>query len=129
MNRVVDGDVVAIELLPESKWSAQSEVILQDDDEEDKDDIIQDEKYLQKMIMNTNASTKQPTAKIVGIIRRKWRQYCGILLQNPIKGSTRHLFIPAEKKIPRVRIETRQADSLVGQRIIVAMDNWPRYSR
>jgi len=27
-----------------------------------------------------------PTGHIVGIIRRKWRQYCGILQQNQIKG-------------------------------------------
>jgi len=29
---------------------------------------------------------KVPTGHIVGIIRRKWRQYCGILQQNHIKG-------------------------------------------
>jgi hypothetical protein len=29
---------------------------------------------------------KIPTGRIVGIIRRKWRQYCGILQQNQIKG-------------------------------------------
>jgi hypothetical protein len=29
---------------------------------------------------------KLPTGHIVGIIKRKWRQYCGILQQNPIKG-------------------------------------------
>ena len=43
-----------------------------------------------------------PTGHIVGIIRRKWRQYCGILQQNQIKGvssvSLYHI-----KKEPRVR--------------------------
>jgi exoribonuclease R len=29
---------------------------------------------------------KLPTGHVVGIIRRKWRQYCGILQQNQIKG-------------------------------------------
>jgi exosome complex exonuclease DIS3/RRP44 len=29
---------------------------------------------------------KLPTGHIVGIIRRKWRQYCGILQKNPIEG-------------------------------------------
>lgn len=41
----------------------------------------------------------------------------------------RHIFVPAERKIPKVRIETRQADALIGQRIIVAIDAWPRNSR
>lgn len=43
--------------------------------------------------------------------------------------STRHLFTPADRRIPRIRIETRQASSLVGQRIIVTIDGWPRNSR
>lgn len=41
----------------------------------------------------------------------------------------RHLFVPAERKIPKVRIETRQAELLSTQRIIVAIDSWPRNSR
>lgn len=69
------------------------------------------------------------TGKVVGIIRRKWRQYCGILQANLITGTTRHLFVPAERKIPKVRIETRQSEQLKSQRIIVAIDQWPRHSR
>lgn len=46
-----------------------------------------------------------------------------------IKGSVRHIFVPAERKIPRVRIETRQSEKLSRQRIIVAIDSWPRHSR
>ncbi len=47
-----------------------------------------------------------------------------ILLQ-----ANRHLFKPAERRIPRIRIETRQADTLEGQRIVVVIDSWPRNSR
>lgn len=32
------------------------------------------------------AVEKRPTGRVVGIIRRKWRQYCGILQVNPVKG-------------------------------------------
>lgn len=46
-----------------------------------------------------------------------------------LAGSSRHIFIPAERKIPHVRIETRQAEKLYNQRIIVAIDQWPRHSR
>lgn len=41
----------------------------------------------------------------------------------------RHLFVPAERKIPKIRIETRQYSVLSKQRIIVAIDSWPRNSR
>lgn len=43
--------------------------------------------------------------------------------------STRHLFTPADRRIPRIRIETRQASALAGQRIMVAIDGWPKHSR
>jgi len=43
--------------------------------------------------------------------------------------ATRHLFVPADKKIPKIRIETRQYDKLKDQRVIVAIDTWPRTSR
>merc|ERR550519_814874 len=39
------------------------------------------------------------------------------------------MFVPAEKKIPKVRIETRQSATLANQRIVVAIDSWPRHSR
>ena len=43
--------------------------------------------------------------------------------------TVRHLFVPAEKRIPKIRIETRQAATLCNQRIVVAIDSWPRNSR
>ncbi len=43
--------------------------------------------------------------------------------------ASRHLFVPAEKRIPRIRIETRQAEALEGTRLIVVIDSWPRQSR
>lgn len=127
LNRAVDGDIVAIEILPEEQWSAPSEIILQED-ENDPGDVLEEETELlpQKKVSNVE---KNPTGRIVGIIRRKWRQYCGILQQHPIKGSSRHIFIPADRKIPKVRVETRQAEKLQLQRILVAIDSWPRYSR
>uniref|UniRef100_A0A8C7ZMA1 Protein DIS3 homolog n=1 Tax=Oryzias sinensis TaxID=183150 RepID=A0A8C7ZMA1_9TELE len=71
----------------------------------------------------------KPTGKIVGIIKRNWRPFCGMLNVSQIKESTRHLFTPADRRIPRIRIETRQASTLVGQRIMVAIDGWPKNSR
>jgi len=37
--------------------------------------------------------------------------------------------VPAEKKIPKIRIETRQYDKLKDQRVIISIDTWPRTSR
>lgn len=129
LNRAVDGDVVCVELLPEAEWKAPSEIVLEDKAEDPSDDSIKDEETEKLLSESVNQKEKQPTGKIVGIIKRKWRQYCGIIQPNILKGAARHIFIPAERKIPRVRIETRQAEKLYNQRVIVAIDQWPRHSR
>ena len=90
------------------------------------DELEKEEKLLRASRMSDQ---RQPTGRVVGIIRRKWRQYCGILLPSVLIEGTRHLFVPAEKKIPKIRIETRQAATLSSQKIIVAIDSWPRTSR
>ncbi|XP_077277827.1 exosome complex exonuclease RRP44-like protein Dis3 [Temnothorax americanus] len=128
LNRAVDGDIVAVEILPEDQWSSPSEIVLQDEQGADADDVAEDEKILRKQ-SSSKMQEKIPTGKIVGIIRRKWRQYCGILQPSAIKENVRHLFVPAERKVPKIRIETRQAEILSKQRIIVALDSWPRNSR
>ncbi|XP_046644845.1 exosome complex exonuclease RRP44-like [Daphnia pulicaria] len=127
LNRAVDGDVVAVELLPEDKWTSPSGIVLEDQEEQDPGDEIEKEEKL--LIDSAKSKDRQPTGKIVGIIRRKWRQYCGILLPSVLPEGTRHLFVPAERKIPKIRIETRQAVTLSSQKIIVAIDSWPRTSR
>lgn len=130
LNRAVDGDIVALELLPEKEWKAPSEVVLEDKGADPEDDSIEVDKEAEKL-MKTSRSSKdiQRTGRIVGIIKRKWRQYCGIIKPNILEGSARHSFIPAERKIPHVRIETRQAKSLYNQRVVVAIDSWPRHSK
>lgn len=35
----------------------------------------------------------------------------------------------AERRIPKIRIETRQAETLLGKRIVVVIDTWPKNSR
>jgi exosome complex exonuclease DIS3/RRP44 len=37
--------------------------------------------------------------------------------------------VPSDKKMPRVRVHTRQYAALLGQRVVVAIDSWPRTSR
>lgn len=84
LNRAVDGDIVAVEMLPNDQWSSPSEIVLQDEKGADAEDV-EDEKIFSKQ-SSSKAQEKIPTGKIVGIIRRKWRQYCGILQLSAIKG-------------------------------------------
>ena len=134
LNRAVHEDIVAVEVLPESEWSCPSGVVVKDaEDEEEKDeeneekDTSDDETTKSKN--SVNASLLEPTGKVVGIIKRNWRPYCGTLLPLSSMKGTRHTFVPAERRIPRVHLVTRQAANLLGKRIVVSIDAWPRSSR
>lgn len=129
LNRAIDGDIVCVELFPEQQWSSPSEIMLEDDADDSIAETIEDDEDEKILKQSLGKKDKQPTGKVIGIIKRKWRQYCGIIRPNENKGSARHIFVPAERKVPRVRIETRQAEKLYNQRIIVAIDQWPRHSR
>ncbi|OQR77660.1 exosome complex exonuclease RRP44-like [Tropilaelaps mercedesae] len=140
LNRAVQDDTVVVELLAESDWATPSSVVLEDeveeadkvDEEDDDGDEARRERVLERALRESKTEKgikKMPTGKIVGVLRRKWRPYCGILAPSAIKEATKHLFVPAERKIPKIRIETRQASTLAGKRIVVAIDSWPRHSR
>ncbi|KAK2526992.1 Dis3 [Columba guinea] len=128
LNRAVHEDIVAVELLAKDEWVAPSSVVLQDDGQNE-DDIENEEEKENILKTSVSKDMLRPTGRVVGIIKRNWRPFCGMLSKSQIKEARRHLFTPADRRIPRIRIETRQADTLEGQRIIVAIDGWPRNSR
>ncbi len=85
---------------------------------------------------NEESSFVEPTARVVGVVRRNWRQYVGHIDQTSVSqaaGQGRKqefvFVIPMDKKIPKIRLRTRQASELLGKRILVAMDTWDRDSR
>ncbi|XP_041467167.1 exosome complex exonuclease RRP44-like [Lytechinus variegatus] len=123
-NRAVQGDIVAVEILPESQWTAPSTVIAED--KGSKEDVLDEDTD------NSISSPKKgaiPTCRVVGIIQRNWRPFCGVIMPPAVQGGTRHLFMAAERLIPKIRIETQQYETLKGNRIIVSIDSWPRDSR
>uniref|UniRef100_A0AAY4E7M2 Protein DIS3 homolog n=1 Tax=Denticeps clupeoides TaxID=299321 RepID=A0AAY4E7M2_9TELE len=126
LNRALHQDVVAVELLSRECWVSPSEVVLQDDGGKDEDT---GEEEVEDKNKSAEASILKPTGRVVGIIKRNWRPYCGLLSQSNIKEATRHLFTPDDRRIPRIRIETRQASNLVGHKIMVVIDGWPKNSR
>uniref|UniRef100_A0A8D0DYL4 Exosome complex exonuclease RRP44 n=1 Tax=Salvator merianae TaxID=96440 RepID=A0A8D0DYL4_SALMN len=129
LNRAVHEDIVAVELLSKDAWAAPSSVILLDDQVQDEDELEKEEEKEKSLQTSGSKTMLRPTGRVVGIIKRNWRPFCGMLSKSQIKEARRHLFTPADRRIPRIRIETRQASTLEGQRIIVAIDGWPRTSR
>lgn len=114
-------------VLPENEWVSPSEVVLEDESvEEGVGEVLEKENMLLLDISLRKENIK-PTGKVVGVIRRNWRPYCGVL-QGGSDG-VYHLFVPADKKLPKIRIETRQSEFLKTQKIIVSIDSWNRSSR
>ena len=147
-NRAVNGDIVVVEVLPKSQWKSPSTKIIEDDslnkdenpDTEDQEAIVteQEKRALQdevkKVHGNTTEGRPQPTAKVVGIIKRNWRQYVGHIDSNSAsvqsgRSQQTVFLVPMDKRIPKIRIRTRQAGDLLGQRVLVTMDAWDPDSR
>lgn len=77
INRAFDGDIVAVELLPREQWAAPSAALLESTTaaaQAEEDVPGRDQSAAEAL-----EEAKKPTGKIVGIIRRNWRQYCGHL--------------------------------------------------
>ncbi|CAM1507158.1 Fc.00g067990.m01.CDS01 [Cosmosporella sp. VM-42] len=150
INRAVDGDLVIVEVLPQDQWKEPSTKIIEEDaitknenaDAEEGQDLVsqRERKALQeevkKMQKSTSESRPQPTAKVVGVIKRNWRQYVGhIDPSSASKGSGQGrklenvFLIPMDKKIPKIRLRTRQVSELLGKRLLVTIDAWDRDSR
>ncbi|KAK7856151.1 exosome complex exonuclease rrp44 like protein a [Quercus suber] len=119
MNRAFDGDIVAVELLPQDQWHEEKSLSIAD--------------AVQGSAGDTNAVSSRPSGCVVGIIKRNWHSYCGSLEPMPMpagSGGTAHaLFVSKDRRIPKIRIHTRQLENLLDKRIIVAVDSWDRLSR
>jgi exosome complex exonuclease DIS3/RRP44 len=150
ISRAVQGDVVVVEVLPKDQWKAPSSKIIEEEtlnknenaDAEDGEAVVteQERRALQEEVKKTqNKSIEgrpQPTARVVGVVKRNWRQYVGHVdtssLSQTVKQGRKQqtvFLIPMDKRIPKIRVRTRQAGELIGKRVLVTIDSWDRDSR
>ncbi|KAG8137666.1 hypothetical protein E2320_004888, partial [Naja naja] len=79
-------DIVAVELLSKDAWAAPSSVVLLDDEtKNEEEDIEKEEEDQNKLKTSVNMAMLRPTGRVVGIIKRNWRPYCGMLSKSHIK--------------------------------------------
>lgn len=142
MNRAFDCDIVAVELLPQEQWHEEKSLfIAAEEDDEDEDDVhlapnsADDAPRTASLAAagGENSAPSRPSGRVVGIIKRNWHSYCGSLESMPLpagSGSIAHaLFVSKDRRIPKIRIQTRQLGNLLDKRIIVAVDSWDCQSR
>ncbi|KAF2152888.1 RNB-domain-containing protein [Myriangium duriaei CBS 260.36] len=149
-NRSVSGDIVVVEVLPKSQWKPPSSKILEEEvvnkndnaEAEDDETVITDQerKALQDEVKKTHGTASegraQPTARVVGVIKRNWRQYVGHVDRDSVRSVSKEsrtaqtvFLIPMDKRVPKIRIRTRQAGELLGKRLLCTIDSWDRDSR
>ncbi|CDP01774.1 unnamed protein product [Coffea canephora] len=142
MNRAFDGDVVTVELLPQDQWQEEASIAItnEEDDEEDvhlppssSDDAPRATNLVQGSAGVSGSVPSRPCGRVVGIIKRNWHSYCGSVEPMPMpagSGGVAHaLFVSKDRRIPKIRIQTRQLGNLLDKRIVVAVDKWDILSR
>ncbi|KAG9080496.1 exosome catalytic subunit dis3, partial [Ceratobasidium sp. 370] len=151
MNRSVQGDFVVVELLPESEWKAPADAVIDaestqrndnaDDSaseggQSDEEAVDQHEQLAARDTAARNPKEKQPTGRVVGIMKRNWRAYVCHIDRSSLSStssttlSAQTVFVtPVDRALPRIRLRTRQAPSLLGQKILVSLDRWDSHSR
>lgn len=148
-NRAVQGDVVYVQLLPENEWESPPTGTQLSADLVDSDDEGNDPNNTSSSTTTTNNTTtttpKQmemkpigkvvPSGKVVGIHQRNWRSFVATIqidkdttVEDMVKKE-RVICVPMDKKIPKIRIKTRQTSELLNQRIVVRIDSWEDDSR
>eukprot|EP00927_Polykrikos_kofoidii_P079100 TRINITY_DN75896_c0_g1_i1.p1 TRINITY_DN75896_c0_g1~~TRINITY_DN75896_c0_g1_i1.p1 ORF type:complete len:1011 (+),score=195.61 TRINITY_DN75896_c0_g1_i1:76-3108(+) len=122
LNRSVDGDVVAVEIV--------------EDDEAEQEPPTKKPRSEAKTGSTADGSSKK--GRVVGIIKRNWREYCGTLrpvhddrkdeVSDACYSKTDRVFIPTDARIPNILVQTRHSFNLENKRIVVVLDSWDRYS-
>lgn len=99
--------------------------------------LVQEKKVLQEeRVAAPTSSSKQPTGRVVGMIKRNWRAYVCHIDSTSLSSahatslSQQTVFAtPVSRLLPRIRLRTRQAPALIGQKILVTIDRWDTTSR
>jgi exosome complex exonuclease DIS3/RRP44 len=128
MNRAMDMDRVVIEMLPVSEWQAPRSMIIEEEDE-DEENAAKKQTTETTTAKPVDVALRRPTGKVVGILRRSWRQYCGSIEMPANPRETNVLFVPVCRQIPKIRIATKHALEYENKRIVVVIDEWDATSR
>ncbi|XP_028297903.1 DIS3-like exonuclease 1 [Gouania willdenowi] len=114
-NRAVHGDTVVVELLSKSEWKGKVMALTEGQGDE--------------KVGEESQSNPIATGRVVGILQRNWRDYVVTfptrdVTQSQTRNSQRVLVIPWDRRIPKIRISTQQADTLQDHRVVVRIDSW-----
>ena len=124
LNRSVDGDLVVVE--PHVASTMDVDVDVDVNLGVDFGEVV-----AENLLMNDTVEGQ--CGRVVGILKRNSKEYAGTLRveTGDDEGSFREdrMFIPADPRIPFIRVKTKMAGELVGKRIVCVVDSWEVDSR
>ncbi|KAJ1953286.1 hypothetical protein GGI12_006044, partial [Dipsacomyces acuminosporus] len=158
LNRVSTGDVVIVKLLSKAEQRANkansdttntttaaaaaadnddnddgalgsvqdAEDRLYEDDDKDEALAVEQIDAGDETQLNTESETL--SGVVVGVAERKWRPYVATL-QIDEAGGSRHLAVPVDITVPKIRIHYMDTASIAEMYIVVAIDEWPADSQ
>jgi exosome complex exonuclease DIS3/RRP44 len=135
-NRAMVGDTVVVRVNPKSMWHGNSSEMLimqherKDSEEEGNDNSeTMDTAFVSFPGLScTSASELVPTGVVVAITTRRNSEIIATFPQLSRENVVAHkaeeyvLVIPIDRKLPKIRVFTRQAQSLQGKRAVVNID-------
>jgi exosome complex exonuclease DIS3/RRP44 len=122
VNRAVDGDIVAVELLPDTPAEKERNT-----------------EYLEEEGIEEDAVAPL-LGRVVGIIQHTSEQYAGSIDPGSLQSVSSHSageddteyytarFIPMNKRIPPIVVSSRRLPSLLAYRLLAVIDEWPASS-
>lgn len=148
LNRAIDGDVVVVEKVESAEVLERADKRLRlevaDPDfgvsgsAPSAADEIKEMQAQKAQETGPQTSSDRPKGRVVGILKRNWREYCGTLRPLHAERQQEHgpgtynksdrVFIPADARLPNIMIQTRHSVNLDNKRIVVVLDGWDRFS-
>ncbi|CAK8993727.1 unnamed protein product, partial [Durusdinium trenchii] len=141
LNRAIDGDVVVVEKLEDVEALERADKRLRREVADGDFGVTEKAPSTTDTIKETTmgtTSSDRPKGRVVGILKRNWREYCGTL--RPLHAERRReagpevynksdrVFIPTDARLPNIMIQTRHSANLENKRIVVNLDGWDRFS-
>lgn len=91
LNRAVQNDVVAVQVLPKNEWRESPSVAVVEEEEEEEENVLEEDakkdeasvhnardasgETAMEIVGANGLDSLQPTGQVVGIVRRNWRPY------------------------------------------------------
>lgn len=134
LNRAVHDDIVVVELLSQNEWKNVNQTSMIDEEgdmvDSDHENVgmeLDSASNEENFPINPEKIDENPAGKVVGIVRRNWRPYAGTIDTSKLNedvASASVWFYPVDRRIPKIRIRTRQLRKLAGKRLLVSIDSW-----